>query len=82
MLLFMVAGGSRSYEPSLLKWSLLKFREFIGIGPIFVALLFTMSKKSPPKFKDGTSYTSWRNKIGMWALVTSTPKPLQFYWRL
>ena len=39
MLLFMVADGSGSYGPSLLKWSLLKFREFIGIGPIFVAII-------------------------------------------
>ena len=33
-----------------------------------------MSKKSPPKFKNGTSHTSWKNKIEMWALVTSIPK--------
>ena len=39
MLLFMVAGGSGSYGPSLLKQSLVKFREFIGIGPTFVAVI-------------------------------------------
>ena len=39
MLLFMVAGGSGSYGPSLLKWSLLKSREVIAIGPIFVAVI-------------------------------------------
>ena len=39
--------------------------------------LFTMSKKSPPKFKDGVSYVSWKNKIEMWALVTSIPKKEQ-----
>ena len=36
-----------------------------------------MSKKSPPKFKGATSYTSWKNKIEMWALVTSIPKKEQ-----
>ena len=36
-----------------------------------------MSKKSPPKFQDGTSYTSWKNKIEMWALVASIPKKEQ-----
>ena len=36
-----------------------------------------MSKKSPPKFKGGTSYTSWKNKIEMWALVTSISKKEQ-----
>ena len=39
--------------------------------------LFTMSKKSPPKFKDGVSSVSWKNKIEMWALVTSIPKKEQ-----
>ena len=33
--------------------------------------------KSPPKFKDGTSYTSWKKRIEMWALVTSIPKKEQ-----
>ena len=36
-----------------------------------------MNKKSPPKFKDGVSYVSWKNKIEMWALVTSIPKKEQ-----
>ena len=39
--------------------------------------LFTMSKKSPPKFKDGVSYVSSKNKIEIWALVTSIPKKEQ-----
>ena len=39
MLLFMVAGGSGSHRPSLLKLILLKFKEFIGIGPSFVAVI-------------------------------------------
>ena len=36
-----------------------------------------MSKKSPPKCKDGTSYTSWKNEIEMWVLVTSILKKEQ-----
>ena len=46
MLLCMVAGGSGSYGSSFLKLSLLKFREFICIGPIVVAIIHNEYKES------------------------------------
>ena len=31
-------------------------------------------KTTPPIFKEGMSYKSWKNKINMWQLVTSVKK--------
>lgn len=33
-----------------------------------------MVKKLPPKFNNDIPYSNWRNKIGMWQLVTPVPK--------
>ncbi len=34
----------------------------------------TKAKTAPPKFVEGMSYTSWKNKVEMWQLVTSVEK--------
>ena len=31
-------------------------------------------KKTPPKFHNGMSYKTWKNKIDMWELVTTVEK--------
>nr|CAB3262905.1 uncharacterized protein LOC100184952 [Phallusia mammillata] len=31
----------------------------------------------PPRFGDGTAYSSWRNKVEMWQLVTAVPRKEQ-----
>ena len=36
-----------------------------------------MSKKTPPKFIQGMSYETWKNKIEMWKIVTSISKKEQ-----
>ena len=33
-----------------------------------------MSKKTPPKFLEGMSYKTWKNKIDMWKIVTAILK--------
>ena len=37
----------------------------------------TKPKTCPPKFVEGISYTSWKNKVEMWQLVTSVDKKEQ-----
>ena len=37
----------------------------------------TKPKTCPPKFVEGMSYTSWKNKAEMWQLVTSVDKKEQ-----
>ena len=34
-------------------------------------------KTTPPTFKEGLSYKSWKNKINMWKLVSSIKKEQQ-----
>ena len=31
-------------------------------------------KKTPPKFQNGMSYKTWKNRIDMWELVTAIEK--------
>ena len=36
-----------------------------------------MSKKTLPKFLEGMSYKTWKNKIDMWKIITTIPKEQQ-----
>ena len=46
-------------------------------GELFQKIIYIISKKTPPKFLEGMSYKTWKNKVDMWKIVTAIPKGQQ-----